>query len=91
MLQLLLAEFHVKIGTPSSLRVTQEFQATIPTLALMAMRVETQTENLEHGATQPIPVHGGTIVMFNFVMESAMVQILILVDVIQFVNVITVG
>ena len=47
-------------------------------------------ENLEHGATQPIPVHGGTIVMFNIVMESAMVLIPILVDVIQSVNVIIV-
>jgi len=55
----------------------------------MAMRVETQTENLEHGATQPIPVHDGTIVMFNIVMESVMVPIPILVDVIQFVNVTT--
>ena len=116
MLQLLLVEYHAKIGTPKLHIVTLVLQTIIPTLALMAMRVETQTESrgklrqyllcglismyillITHiyslitvpGATQPIPVHDGIIVMFNIAMGSAMVLIQKLVDVIQSVNVTT--
>lgn len=91
MLQLLLVEYHARIGTRSSLIVIQELLVTILTLTLITITVVTQTESHVHGATQPIPVHDGTIVMFNIVMESVMVLIPILVDVIQSVNVITVG
>ena len=47
--------------------------------------------HLVPGATLPILVHDGIIVMSSIVMESAMVLILILVDAIQFVNVIIEG